>query len=203
MHQIAAIEERNHLHARRQNVLVQLLHLGVNRLQRGVRVRALAQQHDAFDHIGRCPSSSRRRAECAFPIWPSRIFGPCATVAMSRIRSGVPFCVLTTVFSMSSTSVEQADRAHVDLLQARFDEAAAGVDVVVRELLLHLPDAQAIRNQLVRDRAAPDIRCVVPPKLDTSTTFGTDLNCFSSVQSSSDFNSITSYSGFVLRSVYQ
>ena len=36
---------------------------------------------------------------------------------------------------------------------------------------------------------------VGPPKLETSTTFGTDLNCFSRTQSSSDFKSITSYLG--------
>src|SRR4029077_4118853 len=44
---------------------------------------------------------------------------------------------------------------------------------------------------------------VVPPKLTTSTTLGTDLNCFSRVQSSIDFNSIRSYFGLVLFSVYQ
>src|SRR5579863_9608997 len=44
---------------------------------------------------------------------------------------------------------------------------------------------------------------VVPPNVDTSTIFGTDLNCFSSVQSSIDFSSIKSYFGFELRSVYQ
>src|ERR1700680_785977 len=44
---------------------------------------------------------------------------------------------------------------------------------------------------------------VSPPKLDTSTTLGTDLNCFSSVQSSIDFSSMRSYFGFVLFSVYQ
>src|SRR5229473_1796431 len=43
----------------------------------------------------------------------------------------------------------------------------------------------------------------MPPKLTTSTTFGTDLNCFSSVQSSIDFNSMRSYFGLVLFSVYQ
>src|SRR5450755_4036968 len=44
---------------------------------------------------------------------------------------------------------------------------------------------------------------VVPPKLETSTTLGTDLNCFSSVQSSIDFKSIKSYLGLVLCRVYQ
>ncbi len=42
---------------------------------------------------------------------------------------------------------------------------------------------------------------VGPPKLATSTTSGTDLNCFSIVQSSIDFKSITSYIGLVLCSV--
>ena len=51
VHQIAAIEKRNDLHARRQDVLVEPLDLGVNAVQRRRRIRALAQEHDAFDHI--------------------------------------------------------------------------------------------------------------------------------------------------------
>jgi hypothetical protein len=46
--------------------------------------------------------------------------------------------------------LDQPDGAHVDLLQAGFDEAAAGVHVVVGELLLHLADAQPVGDQLVR-----------------------------------------------------
>lgn len=42
---------------------------------------------------------------------------------------------------------------------------------------------------------------VMPPKLETSTTPGTDLNCFSSAQSWSDFNSMLSYSGLLLASL--
>ena len=34
VHQFAAVQERNDLHARRQNVVVQLLDLGVNPVQR-------------------------------------------------------------------------------------------------------------------------------------------------------------------------
>ena len=49
--QIAAIQERHHLDARRQDVAVQLLHLGVDALQCGIRFRAFAQQHDAFHHV--------------------------------------------------------------------------------------------------------------------------------------------------------
>ena len=33
--------------------------------------------------------------------WPSRIFGPCVTTAISFIRSAVPALVITTVFSIS------------------------------------------------------------------------------------------------------
>ena len=51
VHQVAAVEKRNDLHARRQDVLVQLLHLLVDGLQRRVGIGALAQQHDAFDHV--------------------------------------------------------------------------------------------------------------------------------------------------------
>src|ERR1700730_10585225 len=44
---------------------------------------------------------------------------------------------------------------------------------------------------------------VMPPKLETSTTLRTDLNCFSSVQSYIDFSSVKSFLGLVLLSVYQ
>ena len=68
---------------------------------------------------------------------------------MSLTRSGVPFCVLSTVFSMSLTLRDQAHRAHIDLLRALLDEAAAGVHVVVRQLLLDLREAQPVGDQLV------------------------------------------------------
>ena len=51
MQEVAAVEERNDLHAGRKNVIVQLLHLGVDRLERGIRVGALPQQHDARHHV--------------------------------------------------------------------------------------------------------------------------------------------------------
>ena len=44
---------------------------------------------------------------------------------------------------------EQAQRAHVDLLQARLDETAAGIHVVVGQLLLHLAEVQTVGDQLV------------------------------------------------------
>ena len=45
---------------------------------------------------------------------------------------------------------EESQRADVHLLHALFYEAAAGIDVVIGELLLHLADAQPVRDQLVR-----------------------------------------------------
>ena len=45
--------------------------------------------------------------------------------------------MMTVSFDVLGRS-DQSDFAHVDLLQAGLDEASAGIDVVVGELLLHL-----------------------------------------------------------------
>jgi hypothetical protein len=50
-------------------------------------------------------------------------------------------------------SVNQPDGAHVDLLQAFLYEAAAGIHIVVRELLLDLRQAQTVRDEFVRVNA--------------------------------------------------
>ena len=50
---------------------------------------------------------------------------------------------------MSLYVLDQAHFGDVDLLQAGFDKASAGVGVVVGELLLHLADAQSVGDQLV------------------------------------------------------
>ena len=55
-------------------------------------------------------------------------------------------------------TVHQSNRAHVDLLQAFLDKASAGVDVIIRELLLNLGQAQAVRNELVGGPREPGIR---------------------------------------------
>ena len=90
--------------------------------------------------------------------------------------------------------VDQADLADVDLLLALLDEAAAGVDVVVGELLLHLADAEAVGDQLVGIDAHLVLARDAAEAGDIDDA-GTDLNCFSSIQSSSDFSSMTSYCG--------
>ena len=50
---------------------------------------------------------------------------------------------------MSCDVSVEADLADVDLLLALLDEAAAGVGVVVGELLLDLADAEAVGDELV------------------------------------------------------
>ena len=204
VHQIAAIQERHDLYARAAECARSALSLSHE-------WPPVFRPRSRLCAAARCLPPRRRSSM----ILPSRAGeSPCqsAPAGSSALaspwrcpctRSGVPFCALITVCANVLHVREQANRAHVDLLQSRFDKAAAGVHVVVRQLLLHLADVQSIGNQLVRDRPAPDTRALVPPKLDTSTTFGTDLNCFSSVQSSSDFKSIRSYVGLVLFSVYQ
>ena len=48
---VAAIEKWNDLHTFRQDAFVQLLHLGMDPIQRAVRLRAFLQQHNSLDHI--------------------------------------------------------------------------------------------------------------------------------------------------------
>ncbi len=50
---------------------------------------------------------------------------------------------------MSWTLRVEADLADVDLLLALLDEAAAGVDVVVGDLLLDLADGETVGDELV------------------------------------------------------
>ncbi len=50
---------------------------------------------------------------------------------------------------MSWTLRVEADFADVDLLLALLDEVAAGVDVVVGDLLLDLADGEAVGDELV------------------------------------------------------
>ena len=104
-----------------------------------------------------------------------------------------------TVFDTETSNL--AEGSNVDLLEARFDKTAARVHVIVRELLLHLSDAQAIGDHF-RDRASPDTRGSFLQSYHIDHV-GNGLECFSSIQSSIDFSSIRSYFGFVLLSVYQ
>ncbi len=138
VHQVAAIDERDDLHARGQDVIVQLLHFRVNALQRRVGVRAFAQEHDAGNHIVVVDDLAVLAMNGSRELAEADLWALAATTAISPMRSGVPFLAVITVFSMSLTSFTRPTSLHVDLLQAGFDEAAARVGVVVGELLLHL-----------------------------------------------------------------
>ena len=80
--QVAAIEERNDLHARRQDVVVQFFDLRVDAFERGSESAPLrsSTMPSTTSSLSTILPSARW---IALPIWPSRIFGPCATVAMS------------------------------------------------------------------------------------------------------------------------
>ena len=128
---------------------VELLHFVVNALQHRVGVVALLQQHDPFNGVGIVDDLPSGRW-MALPIWPRRILGPCATVAISLILMAVPFAVLTTVFSMSCTLVKRPSDCTLICCAPCFDEAAAAVGVVAGDLLLDLADGQAVGDQLLR-----------------------------------------------------
>ena len=75
--------------------------------------------------------------------------GPCATVAMSLTRIAVPVWRLKDGLFDVVDVAKEANFADVDLLLTLFDEAAAGVGVVVGKLLLYLADAESIGDELV------------------------------------------------------
>src|ERR1700722_6746654 len=77
--QVAAVEEGNYLHTRRQHLLVELLHLGVNAFKRRIRVLTLLQQHNAFHNVVVVD-------ELAI-IAPDRLL-PCGLIIRRRVAAG-------------------------------------------------------------------------------------------------------------------
>ena len=108
MNQIAAIKEGHDLHALGQNVVIDLLNLGLDAFQRRVSVAAFLQQHRAFHHIRIVDQLCRSQPDRSLISGPSRILGPCSTTAMSLMRKAVPACVLITVSSICCTFSIQA-----------------------------------------------------------------------------------------------
>ena len=157
MKQIAAIQHGDDLHAGRQDAVVQLVHLLVNGIERGLLLGAFAHQHGALNHIGLVDDApvlhvvgSGHVAQPDF--WT---LGHVRDVLHPKSGPGLGFQDgLLDVVHVA----EEPERADVHLLHADFDKAAAGIDVVVGELLLHLADAQSVRDELVRDRRAPGTR---------------------------------------------
>ena len=127
---------------------VQLLNLVVDGFQSGIGIGALAQQDDAFHHVGviehRAVGAVDRLADLSQadlrPLRHAADVFDADRCAVLRFDYGLGDIV---------DRPHQADGADVDLLQSRLHKAAAGVDVVIGQLLLHLPDAQAVIHQLV------------------------------------------------------
>ena len=94
----------------------------------------------------------------ALAMWPNRIFGPLDHVrdvldAKRRAALGFQDGLLDVLHA-----AEEPERADVHLLQAFFHKAAAGIDVVVGQLLLDLADAQSVRRRACSDPPAPGTR---------------------------------------------
>ena len=108
---------RNDLDAWRKKVVVQLVYFFVDRVQRGIGIRAFAQQDDAFDDIvvidHFAVRAMNRLADLAQAdlraLRDRRDIAHADRRAVLRLDHG---------FSMSLNVLHQTDGAHVDLLQA-------------------------------------------------------------------------------------
>ncbi len=162
MEEIAAIEERDDLHAGRENVIVEFLHLGVDSLEGGVGVLALLEEDDAFDdvvvvdelavlavnllrtHVAGAVFRLAGLADLAeADLWTLNDAGDVGD-ADGRAVGGFEDSLLDVV-----DVGEEANFLHVDLLIALLDEAAAGVDVIGGDLLLDLLDGEAVVDELL------------------------------------------------------
>src|SRR5579863_1101224 len=148
VHEFAAVDEGDQFHARRENVGVQILDLLVDIHERLVGFSALAQQHNSGDYV--------------LIVDDLAVFAPDRSSELSqpdlgalRHHSNVLHTQRRAIFRRNDRAfnvfdvADESYRAHVDLLQALFDEAAAGIQVVAGKLLFDLTDAEAVGHQPV------------------------------------------------------
>ena len=149
LEQIAAIEEGLDSDALGQDVFVQLLDLGADAGDGRVGIVALLQQDDTLDDV---------RVIDDLAIFA--VDGP-ADLAETDLRaldhsSDVPHPQRCAILRLENGVLdvgnirEETDLAHIDLLLTGLDETAAGIGIVVRQLLLDVADGQAIGDELVR-----------------------------------------------------
>ena len=120
--------------------MVQLVDLGLDSLERRFRFGTFAQKHNAFHHIVVIYDAAIG-AMNGLPVPPEPDF--------RSLRDGcyVAHANRRAILSLDhgpfdvDIGIHQTNGPHVHLLQAGLDEAAAGVDIVVGQLLLHLADA--------------------------------------------------------------
>src|SRR5580692_9974129 len=130
MKQIAAVEHGNDLHTLGQDVIVELVNLVVNPFKRGAFFGPLAHQHAALDDVGL--------------VYNDAILTMIRSGHVPQPNSGAPFDDRDVLYAnwrpirsrqngvldILHTAVE-SEGADVQLLQALFDKAAAGIHVVV------------------------------------------------------------------------
>src|SRR5579883_1654065 len=150
--QIAAIQHRNNLDARRQETVIELFHFLVDGIQGRLLLRAFAHQNDALNDVRFIDN-----APVLHVVGPSHVTQPdlrplshFADIFYAKSRSCLR--LQNRIFNVAGGR-EKPECSDVHLLKAHFHKAAAGIDVVVRKLLLDLTDAQAIGNELVRIHA--------------------------------------------------
>src|SRR5580692_893183 len=151
VNEIAAVDEWNNLHARRQNMIVQFVHFFMDALQSRVCHSAFAQEHDAGHDIVVIDDLS------VFPV--NRLSGLAeSNLGTLRHDRNILHPQRRAIFCQDDClrdvlgAVDQSDGAHVDLLQPLFYEASSCIGVIGGELLLDLRQAQAVGDQLVRIR---------------------------------------------------
>ena len=147
VHKVAAVNERYNLHSFRQDVVVQLLHLFVNRNERRICGRALAQQNDSRNYIVVIDN---------LPVFAMNCFRESTQADFGSLRHDGDVlhengdAVLSFQNSLLNilNAADQADSADVYLLLTFLNESSSRVHVIVSKLLLDLANAQAISNKL-------------------------------------------------------
>ena len=149
VHELAAIDEGYDVHTRRKNVVLSsstFRWMSSSAASAAAPLRSSTMPETTSSLSTILPFS----LWMARANWPRRIFGPCCDDRDILDADGRAVLARDDGLLDVLHAVDQADGADVDLLQALLNEAAAGVHVVVGELLLDLREAQAVGDQLVR-----------------------------------------------------
>src|ERR1700761_1978256 len=148
MQEVAAIEERNDLDPRGQNLIVEFFDLGVNALQSRIRIIPLLQENDALDHIVIVDHLAVLTMNGFTDLPQADLRSLHHRGNVLDLQRGSVGGLELGLFNILDVAVEPY-LTNVDLLLPLLNEAAAGIGVVVGQLLFHLADAQAIGDQFV------------------------------------------------------
>src|SRR5579862_7900252 len=148
VNQIVAVQIGDDLYARRQNLRVEAIDHGVEMLQHGCGVATFAQEDDALHDIVVIFNHAVGAMESFADLTEANLgaLGDDGDVSHAYRSSGLS--LENGLFDVVNVS-DEADGAHVDLLRALLDEAAAGVGVGIGKLLLYLREAEAVGDELV------------------------------------------------------